>query len=183
MKKKPENDSLLQDLLHSEDSQFREETLQKSLQGVRAKRNARARNKIVLGVAMVCLGAVVWTTSSPKPSTEVATPELPTSRQKEEPSAFIKTGAPASHEFLTTRNTGVDILTTADFKKRSGALLVEIVETRSEKIPQLTDDELLAVFKGHQAVLVATGPNTKELKFLNPKDRDKFFGNSDFKEE
>src|SRR5215831_11882594 len=160
-------DHLLRDVLGEEsDPAFREELLRKTLGAARRKRHLRAIRRaapaLVVLVGMVLIGARFFRTRpAPSGSEIVMRPYTLVTSHALEASAIVKT-RPFHAQNLVDTVPSSHILDTyaAHFAPR-----------------EISDDDLLRFTGASPVILVRHGPDSAELVFARPEDRETFFRN------
>src|SRR5215831_16473490 len=159
-------DQLLRDVLGEEsDSGFREELLRKTLRTARRKRHLRAIRRaapLVVLVGMVLIGARFFRTPPAPSGSEIVTrPYTLVTSHALEASAIVKT-RPFHAQNLVDTVPSSHILDTyaAHFAPR-----------------EISDDDLLRFTGASPVILVRHGPDSAELVFARPEDRETFFRN------
>jgi hypothetical protein len=169
MHNRPEKNELLEDVLNeASPPQFRTALLGETLRLARRRRRWRqTRNAGGVLAAIVFAGIIVrqqWPEKKSDQTVVVPVAEIP---------------APKSFQLVVTRPlpSGA-VVTTGNFSP------VKVISSTSDVLPiatsgggfrYISDEQLLALV-GTPAMLIRTGPDSEELVFANPADRQRLFG-------
>ena len=159
-------DQLLRDVLGEEsDPAFREELLRKTLGAARRKRHLRTIRRaapvLVVLIGMALVAARFFRTSPVPPGPEIAT----------RPYTLITSHALDATAMVNTRRFPAENLVDTIPSRH-------ILETYAAHFAprEITDDDLLRLTGASPVILVRHGPNSAELVFARPEDREVFFG-------
>ncbi len=183
MNKQEPLNQLLKDVFAEEGyAEFRSTLYQQSLAELRHQRKARIRTRALLGITCLLGASYLFLQFQPvhSPTNFAGTQKnvtLPLNQTSI--SSIALASQPLSKtQVVHTSRSHVDIITTSSQNIFLTATKpsVEIIRTNPALGPELitSDEELLAFFKGYPVELVATGPRSKRLIFLNPEDEKLF---------
>ena len=152
--KTPDQVRLLRDVLHEESYvAFRNELRKNALADLRRQRRAAWRRPLLALAACVpfLAGLVFWLATRPS------------GENGSIPACSLVRSAPLTKEQLVTTRS---------------APFVEVVHTDAQQFiaEQISDEQLLGLFRGHSLALTVTGPGTKRLLFLDARDQSEFYG-------
>ncbi len=153
-------DPLLEDVLNEAASPgYRAAVLTGTLHEARRRQSVRRRMRVALaGLCLVALaGIAFWPHGRTLPSGPVVSPV---------PGLVVVHSAPLDPKLVVeTRSDAVNIV-------QSAGATYALVETGDGRglFQEINDDQLLALLRGHPAVLVRRGPGRSELLFVSPED-------------
>ncbi len=168
MNERPEKNELLDDVLASS-PEFRAALLGETLRLARQRRQWRqARTVGGVLVAMVLTGIFARQLWMGKVSDKTVV------------ASRAEISAPNSFQLVETQPLPAGaMVTTGIFSPAqtiSSAAGVTQITTTAGNFRFINDEQLLALVSGTPAVLIRTGPDSEELVFANPEDRQRLFG-------
>jgi hypothetical protein len=165
MNHEADNGLLLNDVLaETAPPDFRGALLDQTLGLVRRRRRGRQiRRGAGIFVVLGLLGLLVWQKNLPQRTF----PPVTVARAVERSYTLVRTQPLPASEIVTTQP-----LVVARFV--ASAATVEIVRAGNADYRVINDNQLLALFTAHPALLVRTGSHSERLIFANPEDEKGF---------
>jgi hypothetical protein len=159
--KTPEKEQLLNDLLRNEDyAAFRKDLLDHMLDKLRRQRAAGRYYRLLALAACLPIAAVIYL---------LLAPHTPPVNRPSSAVAVVRTVPLTSGQIVTTHGL-ITSLPTAQPRMRVVSTTkanISIVTTVSQPMEELTDRQLLALFKDQPIALVTLSPNERRLVFPN----------------
>ncbi len=164
MNPRPEKERLLDDVLGGDDTGFRESLFGETLRVARRRRAVRRLGRGAFALALILGVACVWLRNIPPrqtpPMAEKKLYEVVTSQPL--PARELVTTQPLAASEIVISLPSIHVVQTADYRA---------------PLPEIDDQQLLALLGSTPAALVRDKEHGAQLVFVNPADKERFLKN------